>query len=203
MGVLPKDFLASYEMPDAIVSSEPDLCVEALRRLVDDAKEVTARAGVGKEHLVVLGWSMGNGPATYFANSMGARLHSIASADRGDLLLWESPVVRDIKERAIRKGYRLQDFAEASRGYHPSENLANLRPGSKFVISLRDEFVPQSAPARSRQGGSPACPRRGDHLLRCGPREDDRCDDVGNLSMNSRLILCLAAYANEGAVNRE
>jgi pimeloyl-ACP methyl ester carboxylesterase len=144
MGVLPKDFLATYEMPGAIVSSEPDLCVEALRRLVDDAKEVTARAGVGKEHLVVLGWSMGNGPATYFANSMGARLHSIASADRGDLLLWESPVVRDIKERAIRKGYRLQDFAEASRGYHPSENLANLRPGSKFVISLRDEFVPRA-----------------------------------------------------------
>ena len=144
MGVMPKDFIASYEMPGAIVSSEPDLCVEALRRLVEDAKEVAARAGVGEEQLLVFGWSMGSGPATYFANSMGARLRSVASADRGDLLLWESSVVRDIKERAIGKGYQLQDFSEASRGYHPSENLANLRPGSKFVISLRDEFVPQA-----------------------------------------------------------
>ena len=144
MGVVPKDFLACYEMPGAIVSSEPDLCIAALKRLVEDAKEVTTRARIGTAQLLVLGWSMGSGPATYFANSTRAKLRSIASADRGDLLLWETRSCATSKSARSGKGYRLEDFSAASGGYHPAENLTNLRPGSKFVISLRDEFVPQA-----------------------------------------------------------
>src|SRR5262249_16072518 len=33
-GFLPLDFLAAYEMPNAIASSEPDLCLQAMRALV-------------------------------------------------------------------------------------------------------------------------------------------------------------------------
>src|SRR5205085_10484253 len=39
-GLLPLDFLAAYEMPSSIVSSEPALCVEAMLALVADAQEV-------------------------------------------------------------------------------------------------------------------------------------------------------------------
>src|SRR3979411_1950271 len=38
-GFLPLDFLATYEMPPSIVSSEPALCVEAMLRLVADAEQ--------------------------------------------------------------------------------------------------------------------------------------------------------------------
>ena len=34
-GFMPLSFLACYEMPPAIVSSEPELCVQAMRGLVD------------------------------------------------------------------------------------------------------------------------------------------------------------------------
>ena len=40
MGLVPQDFLVCYEMPSAIVSSEPELCVKALRRVVDDAQDL-------------------------------------------------------------------------------------------------------------------------------------------------------------------
>lgn len=146
MGLVPRDFLVCYEMPGAIVSSEPELCIKALRLLAEDAEATVRRAEIDPRHLVVVGMSMGTAVATYFANRMGARLWSIASADRGDLMLWESPAARVIKDRASDKGYGLSDFTHASQGYHPIENLSNLAPGSRFVIGLRDEAVP--APRR-------------------------------------------------------
>jgi hypothetical protein len=142
MGLVPRDFLVCYEMPAAIVSSEPDLCIAAMRRLADDAEATVRRAKIDPRELVVVGMSMGTAVATYFANRLGARLWSIASADRGDLMLWESPAARVIRDRAADKGYALSDFTHASRGYHPIENLANLASGSRFVVGLRDEAVP-------------------------------------------------------------
>ncbi len=38
VGFAPLDFLAAYEMPPAIVSSEPAFCVQAMRGLVEDAE---------------------------------------------------------------------------------------------------------------------------------------------------------------------
>jgi pimeloyl-ACP methyl ester carboxylesterase len=143
VGLLPRDYLVCYEMPGAIVSSEPDLCIRALRLLADDALLVVERARLRSDQVLVVGLSIGNGAATYFANSIGARLCSIASADRGDLTLWESPASRHIKERAEDKGYRLEDFTEAIRGYHSIDNLSNLAVGSRFIIGTRDEFVPE------------------------------------------------------------
>ena len=47
-GFIPLEFLACYEMPPAIVSSTPELSVEALHRLVHDAQALLADRGSAK-----------------------------------------------------------------------------------------------------------------------------------------------------------
>ena len=143
-GLVPRRrLLACYEMPQAIVSSEPELCVVAVNAVVDDAIRVIRRAQLAPEQLLVVGFSIGNATATVLANRIGARLCSIASADRGDLTLWESPVSRYVKEKAEAKGYQLRDFTNALAGLHTVDNLENLGSGSRFVFGLRDEFIPK------------------------------------------------------------
>lgn len=146
--IVPQRFLACYEMPRAIVSSEPELCVRAVETVVDDAMRVVDRSRRAPESFLVVGLSIGNAVATLFANRIRARLCSIASADRGDLTLWESPASLQVKQLAEAKGYRLGDFTRALQGLHTIENLANLAPGSRFVLGVKDELIP---PAR-REG---------------------------------------------------
>lgn len=141
--IVPRNYLACYEMPRAIVSSEPDLCVRAVDAVVDDAMRVIARARLDPAQLLVVGLSIGTAVATVLANRIGARLWSIASADRGDLTLWESPASAQVKQLAEAKGYRLEDFTRALAGLHTIENLANLAPGSRFVFGLKDELIPE------------------------------------------------------------
>lgn len=141
--LVPRNFLACYEMPRAIVSSEPELCVRAVHAVVDDAMRVFARSRLEPAQLLVVGLSIGNATATVLANRIGARLCSIASADRGDLTLWESPASAQVKELAEAKGYRLADFTRALVGLHTVENLSNLAPGSRFVFGSKDELIPQ------------------------------------------------------------
>lgn len=141
--LVPRNFLACYEMPRAIVSSEPELCVRAVHAVVDDATRIFMRTGLEPAQLQVVGLSIGNAVATVLANRIGARLCSIASADRGDLTLWESPASRQVKALAEAKGYSLADFTHALVGLHTIENLENLAPGSRFFISLKDELIPQ------------------------------------------------------------
>jgi pimeloyl-ACP methyl ester carboxylesterase len=131
-------------MPRAIVSSEPEICVRAVEAVVDDAMRVFARSRLAPSQLFVVGLSIGNAVATVLANRIGARLCSIASADRGDLTLWESPASRQVKQLAESKGYKLDDFTQALTGLHTIENLENLAPGSRFVISMKDELIPQA-----------------------------------------------------------
>ncbi|WP_334148233.1 alpha/beta fold hydrolase [Hyphomicrobium sp.] len=141
--IAPKNFLACYEMPNAIVSSEPELCVRALDAVVEDAMGVFAKTRLEPAQLLVVGLSIGTAVATVFANRIGARLCSIASADRGDLTLWESPASAQVKELAEAKGYRCADFTRALAGLHTIENLDNLAPGSRFVFGSRDELIPE------------------------------------------------------------
>jgi len=144
-GLVPRrGLLACYEMPQAIVSSEPELCIRSLNAVLEDAKRVFWRSRLGADQLLVVGLSIGNAAATLFANALGARLCSIASADRGDLTLWESPASRGVRMEAEARGYTLGDFTRALAGFHTVDNLANLAPGSRFVIGLRDEFVPKA-----------------------------------------------------------
>lgn len=138
------DFLACYEVPPALVSSEPELCVRAFEVLVKDCEAVIQSARLEGSELTFVGLSVGSLPATFLANRLRARVCSIASFDRGDLMLWQSQAARHIKERARRKGYRLRDFVRAMRGYNPIENLGYIRSNSAFVFGSRDCFVPES-----------------------------------------------------------
>lgn len=141
--LVPRNVLACYEMPRAIVSSEPELCVRAVHAVVDDGMRVFARTRLEPSQLLVVGLSIGNAVATVLANRIGARLCSIASADRGDLTLWESPASAQVKKLAESKGHCLADFTRALQGLHTVENLGNLAPGSRFVLGLKDEVIPE------------------------------------------------------------
>jgi pimeloyl-ACP methyl ester carboxylesterase len=142
--LVPRHFLACYEMPRAIVSSEPELCVRAVNAVVDDAASLIARKRLAPEQVLIVGLSIGNAVATVLANRIGARLCSIASADRGDLTLWESPASLLVKELAESKGYRIEDFTHALAGLHTVENLGNLAPGSRFIFGHKDELIPKA-----------------------------------------------------------
>jgi pimeloyl-ACP methyl ester carboxylesterase len=142
-GFAPLDFLACYEMPPGIVSSEPDLCVQAMLGLVADAERLLPTG----QDAVIVGLSVGTYPATYLANRIGARLCSVASADRADLAIWQSPATRLIKRRAVQQGYQLSDYTKALFGSHPAENLAGIAPNSLFVVGQRDPYVPQGRKA--------------------------------------------------------
>ena len=141
--IVPRSFLACYEMPAAIVSSEPELCVRAVNAVVDDGMRVFARSALDPAQVLVVGLSIGNAVATTLANRIGARLCSIASADRGDLTLWESPAAAQVKALAETKGYRLADFTRVMDGFHTVENLGNLASGSRFIFGLKDELIPE------------------------------------------------------------
>jgi hypothetical protein len=134
-GFVPLNFLACYEMPSAIVSSEPELCAQAMLGLVADAGRLLVDRGVVEDALIV-GLSVGSYPATYLANRIGARLCSVASADRGDLAIWESPATHIIKRRAVHKGYQLSHYSQALFGTHPAENLSNIAADSLFVMAI-------------------------------------------------------------------
>jgi len=90
-GIAPLDFLACYEMPAAIVSSEPDLCLQAMLALVMVAERLLAERSIAGKDALVIGLNVGSYPATYLANRIGVRLCAVASADRADLAIWESP----------------------------------------------------------------------------------------------------------------
>ena len=146
-GFAPLDFLAAYEMPPAIVSSDPELCVMAVQALVDDAARVLRDHGIASADATIVGLSVGNLPAIYLANRLGARLCSVAGADRADLMIWESPAARVVKRRAQKRGFRLADYTSATKGYHPIENLTGVHRESVFIVGSRDPFVPPSRSA--------------------------------------------------------
>ena len=151
VGLMPLDFLACYEMPPAIVSSQPSLCLQAMLGLVKDAERLLLTRGAKGRDVLIVGLSAGTYPATYLANRLGARLFSVASADRADLAFWESPATRLIKQRAMRQGFGLKDYSEALRGSHPAENLKGIAPNSVFVIGRRDPFIPACRQQRLSQ----------------------------------------------------
>lgn len=142
LGFIPLEFLACYEMPKAIVSSDPSLSIAAMKSLVADAEQVIAEHNLLGSRTLVVGMSAGTFPATYLANKIGARLCSVASADRGDLAVWHSPATRKIRLKAERKGIGLERFTEALNEYHPAQNLAGVAPRSVFVIGQKDRFIP-------------------------------------------------------------
>ena len=141
-GFIALDFLAAYEMPPAIVSSDPAFSVQALHGLVDDAEALLRQQAIAPKDAVLVGLSVGSYPATYLANRIGARLCAVAPADRADMMIWQSPAARIIKNRAVKNGFRLADYSRAMIAYHPAHNLAGVSPDSMFVFGRNDPFVP-------------------------------------------------------------
>jgi pimeloyl-ACP methyl ester carboxylesterase len=141
-GFMLLDFLAAYEMPPAIVSSEPARSVQAALGLLADAESTLLGHGVDPKDALIVGLSVGAYAATLLANRHGARLCAVTGADRADLMVWESPAARLIKRRALQKGYALSHYTEAMRGLNPAENLARIAKSSVFVLGTRDPFVP-------------------------------------------------------------
>jgi pimeloyl-ACP methyl ester carboxylesterase len=141
-GLIDSRFTACYELAPALVSSEPARCVEALKRVVEDAEGLLRSLNVLCSAVRIVGYSLGTYPATYLANRLRARLYSIAPADRGDLMIWESPAARIVRKRAQVKGYCLEDYVRAMVGYNPIDNLQGLGPGSAFIVGESDPFVP-------------------------------------------------------------
>ena len=141
-GFLPLDFLAAYEMPASIVSSEPALCAGSMIALVSDAEQLLRDHSVAGRDALIVGLSVGSYPATFLASRVGGRLCAVASADKADLVIWESFATRIIKHRAQQKGYGLSDYSKALQGTHPADNLRGIAPNSLFVFGRRDPFVP-------------------------------------------------------------
>jgi pimeloyl-ACP methyl ester carboxylesterase len=113
-----------------------------MRLLVADAETLLAARGLAPRNTLIVGLSVGTYPAIYLANRIGARLCAVAAADRGDLMLWQSPAARIVKRRAIQRGVRLWQFSQAMLGCHPVQNLAGIGRDSLFVVGERDPFIP-------------------------------------------------------------
>jgi pimeloyl-ACP methyl ester carboxylesterase len=141
-GFVPLDFLAAYEMPRGLVSSDPEMSVQAILALVEDAHALLKSKDIAPHSAVLVGLSVGTFAAIYLANRIGARLCAVAPSDRADMMMWQSPAARIVKRRAIQKGLQLAHYSRAMSGYHPIHNLAGIGPNSVFVIGRKDPFVP-------------------------------------------------------------
>lgn len=143
VGLIPLDYLACYKMPAGLLSSDPARATAAIEALHEDTKRLVAARGADPSQLVCIGLSIGNFPATYIANTLGAKLLGVAPADRGELLVWQSPLALFAKEDAVRQGRTLGQFAEAFAPYNPVNNIARLAPKSAFIWGTRDRIVPR------------------------------------------------------------
>jgi hypothetical protein len=128
IGIMPLDFLACYEMPAAIVSSEPDLCLRAMVALVTDAQRLlTERGGIAGKDVLVVGLSVGSYPATYLANRIGARLCSVHPRIA---LIWPSGRVRQRASSSTapyRKDMSFLTTPRLSMAPTPRRTLQDLR----------------------------------------------------------------------------
>ena len=112
VGLIPLDYLACYEMPPAIVSSQPDLCVQAMLSLIADAEQLLMAHEVRGADAVIVGLSVGTFPATYLANRIGARLCSVASVDRADLAVWRVPRPASSKSARYKRALHYRTIPE-------------------------------------------------------------------------------------------
>lgn len=140
--LLPPQAWIAYEMPPAVVNPSPVTSIQALRIIADDFLKLMDQRKLDPAKLTLLGLSIGNFAATYLANLVGARLWSIASGDRGEVLLWSSTYASGVRMQAEARGYSFADFAAALRDFNPINNLRNIAAGSIFIAGRFDRIVP-------------------------------------------------------------
>lgn len=127
-----------YELPRSVVTADPQQCARANRRVIEDAADQIER----RRPPVLVGFSMGSVPATLLAGRYRAKLWSFASADRGDLMIWQSPAARLVRREAEAEGLTLGDFTRALRGLNPVDWLDKIDPASRFAVGRFDRYVP-------------------------------------------------------------
>ena len=202
-GFTPLDFLAAYEMPRALVSSDPEMSVQAIRGLVEDAQALLESKGIAPHTVLLVGLSVGSFAATYLANRIGARLCAVAPSDRADMMMWQSPATRIVKRRAIEKGLQLAHYSRAMTGYHPIHNLAGVAPNSMFVMGRKDPFVPSQRRARlaARHRAAPALGQ--DRQAGCGPLPHaaaERAPPARHAGTGAGALALAGAHAGRTAV---
>lgn len=143
LNLIPPDHMAAYQMPNGIISSIPEKCVESIQHIEADFTQLlSTKSG---DDCTLVGLSIGNFPATYLANKYGLRLLSVASGARGDWLIFNSRAATHIRDRALKRGHSIDSFAPVLKGWNPIENLSQLGPRSKFVLGMFDSFVPRES----------------------------------------------------------
>jgi hypothetical protein len=130
-----------YQLPISIVSPDPERAAASIQRVLADATEQIERGGPPS---LLIGLSMGSVPATVLAGRHRTRLWSFASADRGDLMIWQSPAAQAVRLAAEARGLTLDDYTRALTGLNPVEWLDRIDPRSRFSIGAFDRFVPLS-----------------------------------------------------------
>jgi hypothetical protein len=104
-------------------------------------RETVSRVG---PPTVFVGFSMGSVPASYLAGRYRRRLWSFASADRGDLMIWQSPASRPIRDEAQKRGFSLDDYTSALSGLNPVNSIARIDRRSRFALGSFDRYVPRA-----------------------------------------------------------
>ena len=140
--ILPDNFYCCYELPTGIVSSIPEIpeqCLRSMERAFEcDLEVLQAR----KTPPLLLAMSMGNFPATYFANTHRLDLYSIASGHSGDWLTFHSPAAKHIRLKAERAGRVEMDFAVPLRRLSPINNIQMIGQSSRFLFGTYDRYIP-------------------------------------------------------------
>jgi len=111
------------------------------RSLQQIAEDVADRVEAHRSPDLLIGFSMGSVPATIAADRFQCRLWSLASADRGDLMIWSSRKARDIRVQAEGLGYRRQDFAHWLHGLNPIDCIDGLHSDSRLVFGVFDRYI--------------------------------------------------------------
>jgi hypothetical protein len=142
LGLVNKQFSVCVQLPSALICSQPTQTENAMKGLIRHVEDLLKERRLSPA--VVVGYSLGTYPATYIANKLRTRLVSIASADRGDLMFWESQAVMTLKRRAILNGFNLADYTKALAGFHPIENLDYISKRSLFIFGQTDPFIPRA-----------------------------------------------------------
>jgi len=135
------DWQACYQLPNAMVSPDPQHCASCIEAMEQDVLRLTTRNGPPSR---LVGFSLGSVPATLMAGRLGRPLWSFASADRGELMIWSSPAARATRREAERRGFRRDDFAAALGHYNPINWIERVAPDSRIVVGRFDRYVPRA-----------------------------------------------------------
>ena len=156
---MPLDYLACYEMPQAIVSSEP----RSLRPRRCSALGHGRRTGSptawrrGSRRAVVGLIGVIRRPILPIASAPGS-----APSPRPIARTWRYGKVPHAPYQTAGSAQGLPScrLLRALAGTHPAQNLAGIAPNSVFIIGRRDPFVPASVLEGLLQAIATQCPAR-------------------------------------------